>query len=451
MDSGIHEENSANDAPAEGEETPTPASPFTWTAGKDGVEAPQGSGASVASEAESALQPLTVPSTSSDEVSGENEEATTRKSGFRRQWWKLAIFGVVCALIGGLAGGLVANGSSNSLSIQSSSARPGAAVLPSGMTIPNLVKQVLPTVVSIDAKGQGSEDQGTGMIISSDGMVITNNHVIAIAAGSGGQITVTRSGSTASLPATLIGRNPADDVALIKITGVSGLPTVTLGNSDAVVVGDAAVAIGNALGLAAGTPTVTSGIISALGRTVSASDETGTVTETLTNMIQTDAAINPGNSGGPLLDSQGAVIGMNTAVAGSTSGSSAQNIGFAIPSARIISLLPSLEKGGTQGTSSGGFMGVEITTLTPDLRSQYGLVPTSGAVILSVQAQSPAATAGLREGDVIVSMDGQTITTAEQVIQITQSHQPGDKVKVTAQRGSQTVNTTVTLTSPPNS
>jgi putative serine protease PepD len=334
------------------------------------------------------------------------------------------------------------------LTIVSSRATPRAAVLPNGVGIPTLVDDVLPSIVSIDAKGQGSEDQGTGMIISSDGMVVTNNHVIAVAA-SGGSISVTRSGSTTWLPATLIGRDPSNDMALIKIQGVSDLPTVALGDSDKVVVGDAAVAIGNALGLAAGTPTVTSGIISALGRTVTAADESGNGTETLTNMIQTDAAINPGNSGGPLLDSEGGVIGMNTAVAAGETGSNAQNIGFAIPSSRIEALLPELEKGGTTATGAGGYMGVNITTVTPELRSQYGLVPSSGAVILNVVPETPAATAGLRAGDVVVGLDGEKVTTADQVVAFAKAHEPGQQVKVSYQRGKQAKTTTLTLGIPP--
>jgi S1-C subfamily serine protease len=237
-------------------------------------------------------------------------------------------------------------------------------------------------------------------------------------------------------------------VALIKINNVSNEPTVTFGNSNALQFGDAVVAIGNALGLAAGTPTVTTGIVSALGRTVTAG--TANSSETLNNMIQTDAAINPGNSGGPLLDSSGAVIGMNTAVAGSSTGSSAQNIGFAIPSARIVALLPELEKGGTVTTASGGYMGVQITTLTPDLRSQYNLVPTSGAVVLNVTQPSPAAQAGLTQGDVIVAIDGKKIQTADEVIAITKAHNPGDTIKVSVQRGTQIVTKSVKLSSPPN-
>ena len=171
------------------------------------------------------------------------------------------------------------------------------------------------------------------MIITSDGEVLTNNHVIELYSqgGNTGTITVTEYGQTKALPTTLVGYDQSKDVALLKINNASNLPTVTFGNSGKAVVGDAVVAIGNALGLAAGTPTVTQGIISALGRSVTAGGE-GTQTETLQNMIQTDAAINPGNSGGPLIDTSGQVIGMNTAVAGTSSdGTSSQNIGFAIP------------------------------------------------------------------------------------------------------------------------
>ncbi len=168
------------------------------------------------------------------------------------------------------------------------------------------------------------------MIITAGGEVVTNNHVITGATA----ITVTLWGATKPMPATLVDTDPTNDVALLQITGASNLPTIGYGNSDDVQVGDGVVAIGNALGLSAGSPTVTQGIISATGRTVPASDPSGTVTETLTNMFQTDAAINPGNSGGPLVDSSGKVIGMNTAVA-SSGATQAQNIGFAIPSNKI--------------------------------------------------------------------------------------------------------------------
>ena len=195
--------------------------------------------------------------------------------------------------------------------------------------------------------------------------MITNNHVIELYVDDGntGTITVTEYGQTKALATTLIGYDQTKDVALLKIDNATNLPTVTFGNSSKAVVGDAVVAIGNALGLAAGTPTVTQGIVSALGRSVTAGGD-GTASENLQNLIQTDAAINPGNSGGPLIDTSGQVIAMNTAVAGTSGdGTSSQNIGFAIPIAQVESLLPQLEKGGQTG-NGGGYLGVDITTLT---------------------------------------------------------------------------------------
>jgi serine protease Do len=192
-------------------------------------------------------------------------------------------------------------------------------------------------------------DEGTGMIITSTGEVITNNHVIADAKS----ISVKVPGHSGTYSASVVGTDPTDDVALLQLHGISNLPTVTFGNSSHVVVGERVLAIGNALGLG-GSPTVTSGIVSALGRTVSASDPVTGLHETLTNMIQTDAPINPGNSGGPLVNMKGHVIGMDTAAATSAGpgNGSAQDIGFAIPVNRIEHLLPLLRKGGTIGTPS---------------------------------------------------------------------------------------------------
>ena len=350
---------------------------------------------------------------------------------------------LVAALVGGLAGHFAAPASSSGgITIQQVSTAPGAAVLPSGLSIPKLVQNVLPSIVSIDVKGQGIEDQGTGMIISKNGLVLTNNHVIA-AAVNGGSITVTRSGSTKSLTATLVGTNPIDDVALIRINGASSLPVVTFGNSNALVAGDAVVAIGNALGLAAGTPTVTQGIVSALGRTVTAG--TSTSSETLNNMIQTDAAINPGNSGGPLLDSSGDVIGMNTAVAGTLpDGSSTQNIGFAIPVATIESLLKSL-RAGQSVVNHGAFIGVEIETLTPSLQAQYGFSVSSGAVVTSVIAGTGAAAAGVQQGDIIVGINKTTIASAQDVSSVISGLKPGSEISLKVVRGTKHVTLKVTL------
>ena len=370
--------------------------------------------------------------------------------GRLRAWLPVAL---VAAVIGGVIGaGVTAiadhnnNGNGTPSVIHEGSATPGAAVLSGNVTIPQLVDRVIPAVVSIDVKAGGSEDQGTGMIITSNGEVVTNNHVIELYVenGNSGAITVTEYGQTKPLPTTLVGYDQTKDVALLKINNASNLPTVTFGDSQKAVVGDAVVAIGNALGLAAGTPTVTQGIVSALGRSVTAGGE-GTQTETLQNMIQTDAAINPGNSGGPLIDTSGQVIGMNTAVAGTTSdGTSSQNIGFAIPTAQVEALLPQLQKGGQTG-NGGGYLGVDITTLTPSLRQQYGFTPTSGAVILSVVSGSPASKAGLVQGDVIVEVNGSAITSSEDLQKVIQDSKAGQAVSITYYVGDSKRTTTATL------
>ena len=209
-------------------------------------------------------------------------------------------------------------------------------------------------------------------------------------------------------------------------------------------------AVGNALGLSAGTPTVTSGIVSALGRTVQAGDTGGGATESLTNMIQTDAAINSGNSGGPLIDSAGQVIGMNTAVAASSANNApAENIGFAIPSATIEGLLPSLRAGGTQGTPK-TYLGVEVADETSALQQQYGVVPSSGAFVVSVVPGSPAAGAGIQPADVIISFDGKTVTSAQELTNDVRASSAGHKARLVLYRGQQRQTVTVTLGSSPS-
>jgi putative serine protease PepD len=377
--------------------------------------------------------------------------AQRQGTGRSRSWLVVA---VVAALIGGAVGAIVTaiadnnnNSGGGNVTITQSGATPGAATLKGNVTIPELVRKVIPAVVSIDVKSHGDEDEGTGMIISSSGEVLTNNHVIELFTQGGrtGSITVTGYGQKKAEPATLIGYDTQQDVALLRINNPPpNLPTVTFGASSKAVVGDAVVAIGNALGLAAGTPTVTQGIVSALGRAVTAGGD-GTATENLQNLIQTDAAINPGNSGGPLIDTEGAVIGMNTAVAGSSNdGTNAQNIGFAIPIDEVKSLLPELQKGGP-ASNNGGYLGVDISTLTPGLRQQYGLTPNSGVVILDIIPGSPAAAAGLQQGDVIVALDGHAVTTATGLQTAVEKDKPGQQVQVTYYRGASRKTTTVTL------
>ena len=365
--------------------------------------------------------------------------------------WRVAVVALVAALIGaGAGGGIVAAVSAGNGSTDITQISTGPALLNGTVSIQSVLSRVLPAVVSIDAKstqaptvtpfgytqpGSVQEDQGTGMIITSSGEVVTNNHVIAGAT----TITVTLYGQTKALPATLIDTDPTDDVALLKITGASGLPTVHYGNSDQIQVGDSVIAIGNALGLSQGTPTVTQGIISAKGRTVQAGDAATGTTETLTSMLQTDAAINPGNSGGPLVDSKGQVVGMNTAVAASaTGGGQAQNIGFAIPSNKITQLLPDL-RNRSIGSGSGqqpGYMGVSLVTVTPSIQQADGLTPSSGALVVDVVSGSPAASAGIQQGDVIVSLNGKTIVSADQLATAIEADHAGDSVTLGIYRGS---------------
>ncbi len=420
---GTGEDASAPVTPALAGENPTPSVP-------DQSTTPPYASARAVTPGTSAAAPSAVSWPTPVPVASP-ATSPSRPTSRRTDWGQRVSLLLIAALVGGLAGHFASNNSSSQYTIKSSTDAPTGQVLSSGITIPTLVQKVTPAVVSIDVKNSVEEDQGTGMILTSGGLIVTNNHVIA-AAADGGTITVTRSGQTTAIPAQLVGTIPSEDVALIRAQGLSGLPTVTLGNSNKLATGDSVVAIGNALGLAAGTPTVTAGIVSALGRTVTASD--GNNSETLHNMIQTDAAINPGNSGGPLLDANGQVIGMNTAVAGTLAdGENAQNIGFAIPVAEIRSLIPSLLKGGTV-TPKGAYLGVEIQTLTPALAHSYGFTTTSGALVVSVVAGTAAAQSGIEVGDIIINIDGTPITSAPQVSRAIASHHPGDQITVTVVR-----------------
>jgi putative serine protease PepD len=222
--------------------------------------------------------------------------------------------------------------------------------------IHTIVLQVLPGVVSISATtttaspffgtqagSQTTTAMGTGMIVSANGEVVTNDHVVDGASS----ITVTLNGSSSPLQATLVGRSPQNDLALLQIHGTGSLSPVVFGDSTRTLVGDDVIAIGYALGLSGG-PTVTDGIISALGRQVATQTSEG-ANSTLQNMIQTDAAISSGNSGGPLVNAAAQVIGITTVVATSSRSATAQNIGFAIPSQTVEALLPQLRRGGTAG------------------------------------------------------------------------------------------------------
>ncbi len=283
------------------------------------------------------------------------------------------------------------------------------------------------------------------MIISPSGEILTNNHVIANAT----QIRVTLYGHTTEFPATLIGTDPTYDVALLQLHGVDHLPTVSLGDSSRTQVGDDVLAIGNARALSQSTPSVTEGIISAEGRSITAGGDDCVGTESLTGLLQTQAPINPGNSGGPLVDSAGQVIGMNTAAATSSAGNApAQNIGFAIPVDSIKTLLPGLRKGGTIGPPK-AFIGVEVVSVTPAERSAYGLTPAVGALVVSVVTGAPAAEAGIRPDDVIVGFNGRVITTDASLTLAVRAAHPGERVTVQLYRGPKRMTVSLVLGTKP--
>lgn len=292
---------------------------------------------------------------------------TSASGGGRRSMLKAGAVAAAAAVLGGAGGAgavilFASRASTGAVSVSGATSPPTfRETSDQANTIQSVLAKVEPAVVTITAVtktpqsywgqvfGYGSfgngtsttEDQGTGMIITPSGEVVTNNHVIAGATS----ISITIDGSSKSYAARVLGTDPTDDIALLQIQGPpANLPTVVFGNSGATQVGDQVVAIGDALGLQGGF-TVTSGIISAENRSITAASSSGSSSESLTGMFQTDAAINPGNSGGPLVDAAGQVIGMDTAAAGTTSdGTSAQNIGFAIPSNKIQSVLASLQK-----------------------------------------------------------------------------------------------------------
>ena len=305
---------------------------------------------------------------------------------------------------------------------------PGATTPPTGSSAPlaggaldvkGILAKVEPSVVDIVASSRRASGEGTGIILSSDGYVLTNAHVVDGAS----KVTVATAGSTKALSATVIGADEDHDVALLKLDNASGLTPAELGRSSDVKVGEDVVAIGNALGLR-GDPTVTRGIVSALNRTV----------ENLTGMIQTDAAINPGNSGGPLVNSSGQVIGINTAVAAD----GAQNIGFAIPIDKAKALADRLKTG--QGPAPVAFLGVATTETTDG---------SGGAQVVDVVAGGPASKAGLAVGDLIVTFDGKPVAGADALSGLVQARQPGDTVAVVIERNGSSRTINVTLASKP--
>jgi S1-C subfamily serine protease len=343
----------------------------------------------------------------------------------------------------------------------SSSSSPSAGFAPQPLTSNNgqsssnadvnaIASRVTPAIVDITTTlSGGGEAAGTGMVISSDGLVLTNNHVIADSTSI--QVDIGGSGNTHS--AKVVGYDVADDVALVQIQGVSGLKTIDRGSSSTLSVGDNIVAIGNALGRG-GTPAAVGGSVTALNQTITASDEGGGNAETLHGLIQVDAGIQPGDSGGPLVDTNGKVVGMDSAASsgGGRFGfdSQASSEGYAIPIERAVAIAEKIASG-SGGTnihlgSGKGLLGVEVTNGSSSgggngggfggqFNDPFGNDGSSsqsgdGASVQSVQPGSAADSAGIQGGDVITGIDGHTVSSATDLTNAMAQYNPHDKVRV---------------------
>jgi serine protease Do len=381
--------------------------------------------------------------TGDDEVSAEPASAgepEPRRRGRGRAVVAALVAGV---LLGGVVAasitwGVVSNNDGDQTQVV---ARPPIATPEGVMDIQAILDNVQNSVVTIEI-GTGEPGDifppaaGTGIVLSEDGQILTNAHVI----GGATEEIVVRLPDGSEQTAGLVGSSPADDLAVIQIDGVDDLVPAELGVSDALQVGEPVIAIGNALALG-GEPTVTQGIVSALNRTITGPARGQEIT--LENLIQTDAAINPGNSGGPLVDASGQVVGVNTAII-----QDSQNIGFAIAIDPNESLIEDLRGGEGEITPEMAFLGVattDVADMSDDVRQQFGITAEEGALIQQITPDSGADEAGLRPGDVILSIDGEPTETSTDVVDAIRARAPGDEIEITIERGGTEESLTATL------
>ncbi|MBO0847247.1 MAG: trypsin-like peptidase domain-containing protein, partial [Nocardioides sp.] len=305
-------------------------------------------------------------------------------------------------------------------------------------SIEKVAQNVLPSVVMINVSGPDGAGSGSGIILSGDGKILTNNHVVALA-GQNGQLSVSfNDGSHAN--AKILGTDPLTDTAVIQAEGVHNLTPAALGHSSSLQVGQSVVAIGSPFGLDA---TVTSGIVSALNRPVNVG-QVSQGNETVYPAIQTDAAINPGNSGGPLVNLAGEVVGINASIQTSTNTAGGEpgsiGLGFAIPIDEVLPIVQQMIKGETPTHAR---LGIAVESAATGSSAQI----TDGAKIAKVDAGSAAAGVGLKTGDVITKVNDHLITSSDSLVAIIRSYRPGDTVTVTYERGGSTHTVQVTLDS----
>ena len=349
-------------------------------------------------------------------------------------------FALAAALLAGTAlggFGMATGYAQNAVTSQNSAQNTPTTIQPSGTAHPipdfaDLVAEVRPAVVSITVKEEGSNRQarGSGFIVNSDGTIVTNNHV----ASAGNQFTI-KFDDGSELPAKLVGRDPRTDLAVVKVSADHPLAALKLGDSDHVRPGEWVLAVGNPFGLGG---TVTAGIVSALGRDIGAGP--------YDQFLQIDAAINQGNSGGPLFTQDGKVVGVNTAILSPSGGSI--GIGFAIPSSLVKNVVNQLV---ADGHVTRGYMGVESQPLTAEIANGLGIDQAAhGALVASVQPDSPAAKAGVRNGDVIQAVGDRKITNPGELARTVADIKPGDSTKLNILRDGRDTPVTVTIATLPD-
>jgi S1-C subfamily serine protease len=333
----------------------------------------------------------------------------------RRRFAPLLAALLLVAALAGATGSLLIGGAGSDSRTASRTLPSTAAPLPglkqSGNSVGRIYAAASPAVVSI----RSGDGEGTGFVIKSDGTIVTNEHVV----GSAQTVQVRFGDAGRTVEAKVLGADTSSDLAVVKVAAsdVDGITPLGLADSDGVNVGDDVVAIGNPFGL---DRTATAGIVSAIGRQIEAPDGFS-----IDKVIQTDAPINPGNSGGPLLDTQGKVIGVNSQIASAGSGGGNVGIGFAVPSNSVRDVVPALLNGTTIARP---YLGISTTET-----GQGG----SGATIAQVNAGSPAQSAGLRAGDVVVAVDGNPVGASSDIATAIAGKRPGDSVKVDVRRGGQ--------------
>jgi putative serine protease PepD len=363
---------------------------------------------------------------------------------------------LAAAVLGGAIGGLIVRRHDGS-NAQVSTVRLGSAagqrtvVDRPANSIAGVASKIVPSVVSVEVKVGSGGDTGSGIVLSKSGYIMTNNHVIAAVGTSSGTLSVVLPNKT-KVPAKIIGHpDPVDDIAIIKVNGVRGLTPAALGNSNDLAVGDPVIAVGSPLGLAG---TVTSGIVSALNRPVEAGGQPGVQADVI-DAIQTDAAINPGNSGGPLVNSSGEVVGVNSAIASLSTASAGDQqsgsigLGFAIPIDEAQRIAEQIIK---QGFSTHAIIGVNLDPTYTGSGARVSQPPkgVTGGSRAAVDPRGPAAKAGIQDGDIIVAVNGEKVTTADELIVAIRRHAPGEQLTVTYVRGGQRKTVTLTLGSRPS-